>query len=72
MLTPVLLVCAVWVPLRLASWKPWMGGFGQEATSLVARFGLAYLLFVVACLLLAFVTSRGRPSFSQPSTVVSS
>ncbi len=71
LLTPILLVCAIWVPLRLVTWKPFMGGFGQEATSLVARFGLAYLLFVAACLALAFVTSRGRPNFNQPSTVVS-
>ncbi|MEO5923505.1 MAG: hypothetical protein ABIR70_06735 [Bryobacteraceae bacterium] len=71
LLTPALLVCAVWVPLQLIVWKPWMGSFGQEAASVVARFGAAYLLFVVACLLLAFVTSRGRSSLSQPSTVVS-
>jgi len=70
-LVPSLLLCAAWVPPRLITWKPATGSFGVEMTSLMARTGLAYLLFVAACLLLAFVTSRGRPSLSQSSTVAS-
>jgi hypothetical protein len=68
---PILVVLAVWLPFRLMNWTPVMSSFSMEMTSVVARFGLAYLLFVAGCLLLAFVTSRGNPSASQPSTVLS-
>lgn len=68
---PALLIGAVWVPLRLVTWKPAMGDFSVEMASVIARFGVAYLLFVGLCLLLAFVTSRGKPSLSQPITSAS-
>jgi hypothetical protein len=68
---PVLLALGVWAPFRLMAWKPGMSSFAMETVSLIARFGLAYLLFVAGGLLLAFVTSRGRPVVSQPNTVVS-
>jgi hypothetical protein len=68
---PLLLLAGVWLPLWLAKWTPVMGSFGQEMTSLVMRLGAGYLLFVGACLALAFVTSRGKPAVSQPSTVPS-
>jgi hypothetical protein len=71
LLAPVSLIVAVWVPLKLIVWTPMMRGFSTELVSLIARFGLAYLLFVAFCLLLAFVTSRGRPNLSQSTTVVS-
>jgi hypothetical protein len=68
---PALVVLAIWAPLKLVAWKPVLTGFGVEVASVIARFGLAYLLFVGTCLLLAFVTSRGKPNPSQPTTVPS-
>jgi hypothetical protein len=72
---PVLILCALWVPLRLLTWIPQMETFATEMGSFVLRAGGAYLLFTVAGLALAFVTaaamSAGRPRVTQPSTVVS-
>jgi hypothetical protein len=69
--TPLLLLCAVRLPLLLLHWVPRVGGFGVQVVSFAARAGAAYLLFVAAWLVLAFVTSGGRPRLTQPSTVVS-
>jgi hypothetical protein len=71
LLVPVLLLVAIWTPFQLMKWTPRMSGFAMEMASLIARFGAAYLLFVAGGLLLAFVTSRGRPIESQPTTSVS-
>lgn len=68
---PLLTLVALWVPLRLLLWVPHMSSFGMETLSFVLRAGLAYLLFAGAGLLLAFVTSGGRPRFTQSSTAVS-
>jgi len=68
---PVLLVCALWVPFRLVGWVPRVNGFGMEMLSFVLRIAAAYLLFVTASLLLAFLTSAGRPAWSQPKTAAS-
>jgi len=57
---PFLLICAVWLPLRLLGWVPHVGGFALETISFVIRAAVAYLLFVAACLLLAFLTARGK------------
>lgn len=69
--TPFLLLCAVRLPLLLVYWVPHVRGFRIETASFVVRAGVAYLLFAGAWLLLAFVTSGGRPRLTQPSTVVS-
>ena len=69
--TPVLLVCAFWLPLRLMGWKPLTGSFAMEMFSFVARLLVAYLLFVGAWLVLVFLTSRGSPRATQSSTAVS-
>lgn len=66
-----LLLCAIWVPLRLLAWIPKADGFGMQAASFAARIGFGYLLFVVALLALEFITAAGKPRFSQPSTAVS-
>lgn len=66
-----LLLCAVWVPLRLLDWIPKANGFSLQAASLAVRFGLGYLLFVAALLALEFFTSAGKPRSSQPTTTVS-
>jgi hypothetical protein len=68
---PPLTLCLAWVPLKLLRWVPHMSGFRMETLSFVLRAGVAYLLFVGAGLLLAFVTSGGRPRFTQSSTAVS-
>lgn len=68
---PLLLLGALWVPLRLLGWVPHMGSFSAEMASFVVRALLAYLLFVAGWLVLAFVTSGGKPRLTQPSTAAS-
>lgn len=68
---PVLLLCVVWIPRKLLAWVPLTEGFGWEVASFAARAAVAYLLFCVAWLALAFVTSGGKPRFTQSSTTVS-
>ena len=65
---PVLLVCAIRAPLALIGWVPPVGGFSMEMASFVARLAAAYLLFTASWLVLEFVTSGGKPVFSQPTT----
>jgi hypothetical protein len=59
---PLLTLCAAWLPFRLLSWVPPAAGFRMELLSFTLRAGAAYLLFVVAALLLAFLTSRTKPA----------
>jgi hypothetical protein len=66
--TPLFVLAAVWIPMRLLAWVPRMSGFGMEMASFVLRAGAAYLLFVAGWLSLARVTSGGSPRFSQPKT----
>ena len=68
---PLLTLCAVWVPFKLLRWVPHVHGFRMEMLSFTLRAGVAYLLFAGAGLLLAFVTSGGRPRFTQPNTLAS-
>jgi hypothetical protein len=68
---PLLTLGAVWVPLKLLRWVPHMHGFRMEMLSFTLRAGVAYLLFAGAGLLLAFVTSGGRPRFTQSNTLAS-
>jgi hypothetical protein len=68
---PLLLLCAVWLPLKLLGWIPRVNGFGMEALSFALRAGAAYLLFAAAWLALAFVTSGGKPRLTQPNTTAS-
>lgn len=67
----LLLLLAVVVPLRLMNWIPEFSKFAVQMTSLIARMGLGYLLFVAALLTIEFLTARGRPRFTQPNTVPS-
>jgi len=69
--TPVLLVCALWLPLKLAGWTPHVGGFWMQMGSFAVRLAIAYLLFEGAWLTLAFLTSGGSPRDTQSSTAVS-
>jgi hypothetical protein len=68
---PVLLLLALWVPLKLMGWSPHLKSFGMEMTSFVVRAAVAYLLFVFGWLLVAFVTSAGKPVLTKPKTVPS-
>jgi hypothetical protein len=65
---PILLLCAVWVPLEILGWIPHVHSFGMEAASFTVRAFIAYLLFVAAWLTLALVTSSGTPRFTQSKT----
>jgi hypothetical protein len=65
---PVLLLCALWVPFLLLGWVPYAGKFSLEMVSFAIRLLVAYLLNVTAWLVLVFLTSRGRPVLSHPST----
>jgi hypothetical protein len=65
----LLTVAAVHLPLHLFLWVPKMSSFSMEVISVMARLGLAYLLFTAGLLALEFVTSAGMPPVTQPSTV---
>lgn len=64
----LLLLIAIWVPLRLVHWIPRIDSFGGQFASLAVRLGIGYLLFVAALLALEFFTSSGRPRATQVST----
>src|SRR5258708_308846 len=64
----VLLLVGIWVPLKLITWVPKLDGFGQQMTSFLIRLFVAYLLFVVAWLLLESFSSGGKPRTSQAMT----
>lgn len=64
----ILLLVAIWVPLRLIDWIPHIDSFRGQFASLAARMGIGYLLFVAALLALEFFTSSGRPRSTQVST----
>ncbi len=68
---PILLLCAFWLPFKLIGWVPQAGSFAMEIISFTARLLIAYLLFVASWLLLAFLTSAGKPVLSHSKTVVS-
>lgn len=63
-----LLLCAIWMPLKLIHWIPRIGSFGGQFASLALRLGIGYLLFVAALLTLEFFTSSGRPRPIQLNT----
>lgn len=64
-----LLLCAIWVPLKLIDWAPHIRQFGLQMASFLGRLGVGYLLFAGALLVLEFLTSAGKPRATQPSTV---
>jgi len=59
---PLLALCALWLPLRLVDWVPRVSGFSMEMVSFCLRIAAAYFLFVGAAMVLAFLTSRGKPA----------
>jgi hypothetical protein len=64
----VLLLAGIWAPLKIVTWVPKLDGFALQFTSVLIRFFVAYLLFVVAWLLLESFTSGGKPRTSQAMT----
>jgi hypothetical protein len=71
LIVPAALIVGVWLPLWMVAWTPVKGSFTSEMVSFLARYSVAYLLFVAAALVLAFATSRGRPVVTQESTTAS-
>ena len=69
--TPILLLCALWLPLKVINWVPAVGGFTLEILSFSVRLLLAYLLFVGAWLVLVRLTSSGKLVPSQARTLAS-
>ena len=65
---PVLLVLALWAPLAIIGWVPSLESFAMQMASFVVRLLAAYLLFTASWLVLAFLTSGGKPEWSQPKT----
>jgi hypothetical protein len=65
---PLLLICLIRVPIWLFYRVPEVNGFGMQAASFTVRIAMAYLLFGVAWLALAFVTSGGKPRPTQSRT----
>jgi hypothetical protein len=55
---PVLLLTGVQLPFVLLHWVPRLDAFAMQFVSFTLRIGLGYVLFVGACVVLAFVTSR--------------
>lgn len=55
---PMLLVCALWLPLRLLGWVPAVRGFSLEMVSFALRAIVAYLCFVMSVVALAWLTVR--------------
>jgi hypothetical protein len=62
---PVLVMCALWLPLWLINWVPSNSGFTIEMVSFICRSLVAYLLFVMSALLLAYLTSREKPAANE-------
>ena len=67
--TPLLLLCAVWAPLKLMGWHPVTSGFGPEMFSFIVRLLVAHLFFVIGCLALEFSAAGGslRWRHSEPA-----
>jgi hypothetical protein len=61
----VLLLCALWLPMKLLEWIPTMPNFSAEMASFLVRGGIAYLLFAGSLLAFERVTSSGMPSFTH-------
>jgi hypothetical protein len=64
----LLLLAAIWLPMKLLAWIPGMPNFAAEMASFLIRLAIAYLLFSVLLLVLEWRTAGGRPLVTQPST----
>lgn len=68
----VLMILAIWAPLKLIAWVPGVGGFKMQMTSFVVRLAIAYLLFVAGWLLMELFSSGGSPRVTHVKTVAAS
>jgi hypothetical protein len=66
LLTPLLLLAALWLPFRILHWRPLMTNFPLEMTSFIIRAALAYLLFTGGLLAL-----EGMPLFTHRNKAAS-
>jgi hypothetical protein len=66
LLTPLLLLIALWLPFRILHWRPLMSSFPLEMTSFIIRAAIAYLLFTAGLLAL-----EGMPLFTQRNNAAS-
>jgi hypothetical protein len=66
LLTPILLLVALWLPFRILHWHPLMTNFPLEMTSFIVRTAIAYLLFTGGLLAL-----EGIPLFTQRNKAAS-
>jgi hypothetical protein len=64
----VLLLGAVWAPMKLLAWVPEMPNFAAEMGSFLVRAAIAYLLFAGLLLVLERAMSSGSPSLTQRSS----
>ena len=68
---PLLLICALALPWELVGWVPRAASFGAQMASFVARIVVAYFLFLGSWILLASLSSAGRPAETQLKTAAS-
>ena len=66
LLTPLLLLAALWLPFRILHWRPLMSSFPLEMASFILRAAIAYLLFTAGLLAL-----EGIPLLTQRKTTPS-
>jgi hypothetical protein len=66
LLTPLLLLAAIWLPSRILHWHPRMETFPLEMISFIIRAAIAYLLFTAGLLAL-----EGIPLFTQRNRAAS-
>jgi hypothetical protein len=59
-LTPALLLGALWLPFVLLGWVPEVPGFALQMASFLVRLAVGYALFNGCWLLLGYVSSRIR------------
>jgi len=69
--SPLLLLCAFWLPFRIYDWTPRPGAFWLQMASFAVRLVVAYFLCVGSWLLLVRITSSGNPRLTQLKTVPS-
>jgi len=67
-LTPLLLLCALWVPFKILGWTPHSSSFAIEMLSFIARAAAAYALFTAAGLAIVYLTATATPRFTQSKT----
>lgn len=63
----LLLLAAIWAPMKLLAWIPGMPNFAAEMASFLVRLAIAYLLFAGLLLVLEWRTAGGKPFSTQLS-----